>query len=89
MLFGCKIFGIIFEFVVETAPMMANQGVYNAFLAAGLALGLIRGDANVVLFVLGCVVLAGIVGAATVKRAILWLQALPAALAIAAVLIAH
>jgi putative membrane protein len=84
--FGRRTFGTTPEFAASTAPMMANQGLYNAFLAAGLALGLLRGDSNVVLFVLGCVVLAGMVGAATVKRSILWLQALPAALAIAAML---
>ena len=86
--YGRKTFGTTPEFAAETAPMMANQGVYNAFLAAGLTLGLIRGDTNVVLFVLGCVVLAGVVGAATVKHSILWLQALPAAIAFAAVLVA-
>ena len=83
--FGRRTFGTTPEFAASTAPMMANQGVYNAFLAAGLILGLLRGDGNVVLFVLGCVVLAGVVGAATVKPAILWLQALPAAIAFAAV----
>jgi putative membrane protein len=87
--YGRKTFGTTPEFAAETAPMMANQGLYNAFLAAGLTLGLLRGEANVVLFVLGCVVLAGVVGAATVKRAILWLQAMPAALAIGATLLAR
>ena len=84
--FGRRTFGTTPEFAASTAPMMANQGLYNAFLAAGLVLGLLRSDTNVVLFVLGCVVLAGVVGAATVKPAILWLQALPAALAVAALL---
>src|SRR6476661_4943337 len=87
--YGRRTFGTTPEFAASTAPMMQNQGVYNAFLAAGLALGLLRGEADVVLFVLGCVVLAGVVGAATVKRTILWLQALPAALAFAAVIAAR
>jgi putative membrane protein len=87
--FGRKTFGTTPEFAAQTAPMMQNQGVYNAFLAAGLTLGMLRGDVYVVLFVLGCVVLAGVVGAATVKRTILWLQALPAALAFAAVILTH
>ena len=87
--FGRRTFGTTPEFAASTAPMMANQGVYNAFLAAGLALGLLRHDGDVVLFVLGCVVLAGVVGAATVKRSILFLQSLPAALAIGAVLAAR
>jgi putative membrane protein len=83
--YGRRVFGTTPEFAESTASMMANQGVYNAFLAAGLVFGVIHGDPNVVLFVLGCVVLAGVVGAATVKPSILFLQALPAALAIAAV----
>ena len=87
--FGRRTFATTPEFAASTAPMMANQGVYNAFLAAGLTLGALRGEADVVLFVLGCVVLAGVVGAATVKRSILWLQALPAALAFAAVIATH
>jgi putative membrane protein len=87
--FGRKTFGTTPEFAAQTAPMMQNQGVYNAFLAAGLTLGMLRGDVYVVLFVLGCVVLAGVVGAATVKRTILWLQSLPAALAFAAVFLTH
>jgi len=87
--FGRRTFGTTPEFAASTAPMMANQGVYNAFLAAGLVFGLLRGDTNVVLFVLGCVVLAGVVGAATVKGSILWLQALPAAIAFAAVVAAR
>ncbi|MCU1280160.1 MAG: putative rane protein [bacterium] len=87
--FGRRTFGTTPEFAASTAPMMANQGVYNAFLAAGLTLGLIRGDLYVVLFVLGCVVLAGVVGAATVKRSILWLQSLPAALAFGALILTH
>jgi putative membrane protein len=87
--FGRRTFGTTPEFAASTAPMMANQGVYNAFLAAGHALGLLRGSVDVVLFVLGCVVLAGVVGAATVKRSILWLQALPAADAFAAFVLAR
>ena len=87
--YGRRTFATTPEFAASTAPMMANQGLYNAFLAAGLTLGLLRGESDVVLFVLGCVVLAGVVGAATVKRTILWLQSLPAALAIAAALLAR
>jgi len=87
--FGRRTFGTTAEFAASTASIMANQGLYNAFLAAGLVLGLLRGDDNVVLFVLGCVVLAGVVGGATVKRSVLWLQALPAAIAFAAVVVAR
>lgn len=82
--FGRRTFGTTAEFAESTAAMMKNQGAYNAFLAAGLALGLWRGNLHVVDFVLACVVVAGIVGAATVKRGILVVQALPAALALGA-----
>jgi putative membrane protein len=82
--FGRRTFGTTPEFAASTAAMMKNQGAYNAFLAAGLVLGLVRGNLDAVVFVLACVVVAGVVGAATVKRSILFVQALPAALALGA-----
>ena len=73
-----------------TKSMAANQGLYNGFLAAGLIWSLLIGDAawakNIVLFFLGCVLIAGLYGAATVTKRILYVQTIPAALAIAAVL---
>jgi len=71
--------------------LAANQGLYNGFLAAGLAWGLSLGAAgtSVKVFFLGCVVVAGVYGAATVSRKILFVQALPAALALVLVLIAY
>jgi len=71
--------------------LAANQGLYNGFLAAGLAWGLWLGAAgtSVKVFFLGCVVVAGVYGAATVSRKILFVQALPAALALVLVLIAY
>jgi len=65
--------------------LAANQGLYNGFLAAGLLWGLWLGAAgySVKLFFLGCVVVAGIYGAATVGKKILFIQALPAAIAMA------
>ncbi|MEV0536609.1 DUF1304 domain-containing protein [Kitasatospora sp. NPDC050463] len=74
-----------------TAPMAANQGLYNGFLAAGLVWGLIADDPTgfrVQVFFLSCVVIAGVYGAVTANRRILFAQALPGALALAAVLIA-
>ncbi|MFJ9517178.1 DUF1304 domain-containing protein [Kitasatospora sp. NPDC101801] len=74
-----------------TAPLAANQGLYNGFLAAGLVWGLIAGDPTgyrVQVFFLSCVVVAGLYGAATANRRILFAQALPGALALAAVLVA-
>jgi len=65
--------------------------LYNGFLSAGLLWGLSQGAAGVPvqLFFLGCVVVAGVFGAATVSRKILFVQAVPAALGLAAVLLAH
>jgi len=70
-----------------TATLAANQGLYNGFLAAGLAWSLLASGADQALalkvFFLGCVVVAGLFGAATVSRRILLVQALPAAVALA------
>jgi putative membrane protein len=75
----------------KTKAMAANQGLYNGFLSAGLIWSLFIIDVfwaqNVATFFLGCVIVAGLYGAATVQRSILFVQALPAALALAAVLI--
>ena len=73
------------------ATLAANQGLYNGFLAAGLIAGLLLPDPSGFLFkvfFLGCVIVAGIYGAATVSRRILVVQALPAALALVAVIVA-
>jgi putative membrane protein len=82
---GRRTFGTTAEFAESTAAMMKNQGTYNLFLAAGLAFAMWRGDPAFVLFFLGCVVVAGIVGALTVKPTIFVVQALPALLAAVAV----
>ena len=86
--FGRRSFGMSAEQSAATKVLAANQGLYNGFLAAGLAWGLWLGEGGraVVLFFLGCVIVAGVFGAATASRKILWVQALPAALAMAAVL---
>ncbi|UFQ99938.1 MULTISPECIES: DUF1304 domain-containing protein [Streptomyces] len=75
-----------------TAPLAANQGLYNGFLAAGLVWGLLASDPTgfrVQVFFLSCVVVAGVFGATTANRRILFAQALPGALALAAVLAAR
>ena len=86
--FGRRSFGMTAEQSAATKVLAANQGLYNGFLAAGLAWGLWLGEGGraVLLFFLGCVIVAGLFGAATASRKILWVQALPAALAMAAVL---
>jgi len=87
--FGRKVFGSSPEFATASKVLAANQGLYNGFLAAGLIWGLSLGVAGqpVQLFFLGCVLVAGLYGAATVGIKILFVQAVPAALAIAALLL--
>jgi putative membrane protein len=88
---GRRAFGLSAEMAKATRMLAANQGLYNGFLAAGLAWALWRGDAGFEMrvFFLACVMVAGAFGAATASRKILWIQALPAALALAASLLAR
>jgi putative membrane protein len=79
---GRKTFGTTEAFAQESAGLAKNQGLYNGFLAAGLVWALAGGGVPVARFFLACVIVAGIFGAVTVKRSILWIQALPAALAL-------
>ena len=87
--FGRRVFGSSAEFAAASKVLAANQGLYNGFLAAGLIWGLSLGTAGqpVQLFFLGCVLVAGLYGAYTVGVKILFVQALPAALAVVAVLL--
>jgi len=70
----------------KTKVLAANQGLYNGFLAAGLVWSLLITDAgwsaNVAYFFLGCVMIAGIYGALTAQRSILFIQTVPAAIAL-------
>lgn len=86
---GHRIFRITPAFAKESKVLAANQGLYNGFLSAGLIWGLWLGDAGdpIKLFFLGCVLVAGLYGGATASRNILFVQALPAAIAIAGVLL--
>ena len=85
--YGRRVFGTTPEFAQASKVLAANQGLYNGFLAAGLlwSLGLGDGARPVQLFFLGCVVVAGVYGAATASRKILFVQALPGAVAMATV----
>jgi putative membrane protein len=85
---GRKAFGLTPDFAKASKVLAANQGLYNGFLAAGLMWGLWLGEAgySFKLFFLLCVIVAGLYGAATANRRILYIQALPAALALAALL---
>jgi len=87
---GRAIFGTTGEFAAESSALAANQGLYNGFLAAGLVWGLIAADPvglQAKVFFLLCVIIAGLYGAATVNKRILFIQAVPAALALTAVLL--
>ena len=78
------------DLFAPTKAMAANQGLYNGFLAAGLIWSLFIGDAawaqNVAVFFLLCVLVAGVYGAMTASKRILYVQAVPAAVALLLVL---
>nr|WP_315464010.1 DUF1304 domain-containing protein [uncultured Rhodoferax sp.] len=85
---GVKVFGIPPEDVEARKAAMSNQGCYNGFLAAALLLGLVYPDPAIAkafaTYGLGCVAVAGVWGAVTVMTRILYIQTVPAALALAA-----
>jgi putative membrane protein len=89
--FGMRTFRLSPELAHASAGLAANQGLYNGFLAAGLIWGLLGGDGGypIKLFFLGCVIVAGVFGAITAKRSILWIQAFPGFIALLAVILAH
>jgi putative membrane protein len=89
---GLRVFKLEPEFAARSASLAANQGLYNGFLAAGLLWGLVAADPvgfQFKAFFLGCVIVAGLVGAATVSKRILYVQTVPAAIALALVLAAR
>jgi putative membrane protein len=85
-------FGTTKEFAEESKTLAANQGLYNGFLALALVWGLIASDPTgfqLKLYGLVCVIIAGLYGAATASKRILFVQVLPAALALIALLLAR
>jgi putative membrane protein len=86
---GLRAFGQTREAASATKVLAANQGLYNGFLAAGLFWGLSLGasGADVKVFFLCCILVAGLYGAATASQKILLIQAAPAALGLALVLL--
>lgn len=85
-------FGTTVQFAQESKVLAANQGLYNGFLAAALVWGLLTTDPTgfqLKLYGLACVIVAGLYGAATASKRILFVQVLPAALALAALLLAR
>jgi putative membrane protein len=89
---GPKVFGLLPEQVETLAPAMSNQGCYNGFLAAALAVGLLHSDAAIghafLVYGLVCIAVAGVWGALTVKKRILFMQTVPAVLALLALMLA-
>ncbi len=88
---GMRVFRNTPEKAAATKVLAANQGLYNGFLSAGLLVGLWMGDAGLAfkLFFLVCVIVAGLYGAATFSKKILYVQAFPAALALTALYLAQ
>lgn len=86
---GRKAFGLTADFSAASKVLAANQGLYNGFLAAGLIWGIWLGSAgdSIKLFFLACVVVAGIFGGVTSNKKILFVQALPGAIALGFVLL--
>ena len=90
--FGRRTFGMGAELAESTSTLAANQGLYNGFLAAGLVWGLVAygvvAGRPILTFFLACVAVAGVFGAVTVSRRILFVQALPAVVAAGALWLA-
>lgn len=86
---GRKAFGTTPPFAAQSRVMAANQGLYNAFLVAGLVWSLwpAGGGEPAKIFFLSCIVVAGLYGGWTVGRRVLFIQAVPAAVALLAVLL--
>ena len=86
---GHKAFTLRPDFARDTRVLAATQGLYNGFLAAGLLWSLWLGEngIQVAIFFLTCVLIAGLFGAATASRKILYVQAIPALAALLALLI--
>ena len=85
---GRRAFGTTVEQAEASKVLAANQGLYNGFLAAGLLWGLSLGASGnpIKIFFLLCVIVAGIYGGITASRKIVFVQALPGAIALALVL---
>lgn len=87
--FGLRTFGMTPESAAVSKKLAANQGLYNGFLAAGLLWGLWLDAAGypIKIFFLAGIIAVGVFGGWTVNRKILWVQALPGAVAIVLVVL--
>lgn len=88
---GPKVFKSIPKNLFEpTKTLAANQGLYNGFLAAGLIWSLCISNpewsSNTAVFFLSCIAVAGAYGAYSAQRSILFIQTIPALLALALLL---
>lgn len=87
---GQKAFGTTAQVAKDSKSLAFNQGLYNGFLAAGLIWGMLypneAAGRHIELFFLGCILIAGIVGSLTSKKSIIYIQTLPALIAMIAVL---
>jgi len=81
---GLRVYGMTPEKAALSKTLAANQGLYNGFLVAGLVWGLLRGaeGKDIKIFFLSCVIVAGLFGAVTVSKRILFVQAVPAVIAL-------
>jgi putative membrane protein len=86
---GQRVFGLTPEMAAAMAPLAANQGLYNGFLAAGLTWGAMSNRYDLRVFFLTCVVLAGVFGGISAKASILLTQAAPGLLALGLVVLAN
>jgi putative membrane protein len=89
--YGRRVFHLKPDYAEASAPLAKNQGLYNGFLAAGLIWGLLSGAQgfSIQVFFLSCVIIAGVFGAITANRVILWAQALPGFIALVLLHLAH
>lgn len=89
---GRKIFRRTEQQAIDSAALAKNQGLYNGFLAAGLVWSLLLAEPfafQTKVFFLACVIVAAIFGALTASRNIIFVQGVPAMLALGAVFAAH
>lgn len=90
--YGRRVFGTTAEVAESSKALAQNQGLYNGFLAAGLCWSLLARAAiadDLMVFFLGCVLIAGIVGGVTASKKIVFVQALPAAITLGLLLTAR
>lgn len=88
---GLAVFRNTLEKAKESAVLAANQGLYNGFLSAGLMWGVLHPDVQfglqIKIFFFGCVIVAGLYGALTVGKKILYIQAMPAIIGLVVTLV--